>query len=216
MKPAFDPTLYLVTDPDLGRGRPLEAIVEAAVRGGATLVQLRDKGAGGGALLEQALALKRLLLPLGVSLIINDRVDVAAAAGLGCHLGQTDLPARAARSILGPDALLGLSLDAVEQAAAADPDLLDYLAFGPFAGTTTKADAGPAVGAARLAEVRKRTHLPLVAIGGIGRGNTGEAIAAGADGVAVVSAIVAADDPEAAARSIRNAIDDARNRKGAA
>ena len=212
MKPAFDPTLYLVTDPDLARGRPLEAIVAAAVRGGATLVQLRDKRSDGRPLLEVALALKQRLDERGIPLIVNDRVDVAAAAGVGCHLGQTDLPAAAARAVLGQDALLGLSLDRVEQADDADPALLDYLAFGPFAGTSTKTDAGPATGAAMLARVRARTHLPLVAIGGIGPENAAEAIRAGADGVAVVSAIVGEDDPEAAARRLRAAIDAARAR----
>ena len=109
-----------MTDPGLGRGRPLVEIVAAAVRGGVTLVQLRDKAADGRALLEQARALIALLGPLGVPLIVNDRVDVALAAGAaGCHVGQSDLPAAAARALLGPEAILGVSLDAVEQARAA-------------------------------------------------------------------------------------------------
>jgi thiamine-phosphate pyrophosphorylase len=210
MRPPFDLTLYLVTDPDLGRGRRLEDIVGAAVRGGATLVQLRDKGADGGPLLAQAEALRDLLAASGIPLIVNDRVDVAAAAGVGCHLGQSDLPPAAARAVLGPDALLGLSLDAIEQTGSLDPSLLDYVAFGPFAGTATKRDAGPAVGTAKLRELRARTRLPLVAIGGIDATNAGLAIKVGADGVAVVSAIVAADDPEAAARRIRETVDQAR------
>jgi thiamine-phosphate pyrophosphorylase len=207
----FDPTLYLVTDPALGRGRPLAEIVAAAVQAGVTLVQLRDKEAGGRALLEQARALQALLAPLGVPLIVNDRVDVAVAAGAaGCHVGQGDLPAAAARALLGPDAILGVSLDAVHQVAAVDPALVDYVAHGPFAPTLTKADAGEPVGAEGLAMVRRLTALPLVAIGGIDAENAGRAIEAGADGIAVVSAIVAAPDPTAAARGLRAVIDTAR------
>jgi thiamine-phosphate pyrophosphorylase len=207
----FDPSLYLVTDPDLGRGRPLAEIVAAAVRGGVTLVQLRDKAAGGRALLEQARALIALLTPQGVPLIVNDRVDVALAAGAaGCHVGQSDLPAAAARALLGPDALLGVSLDAVEQIRDIDPAIVDYVAHGPFATTATTPDAGAAVGAAGIARVRARTELPLVAIGGLDAANLGAAIGAGADGVAHVSAIVAAADPEAASRELAGALAAAR------
>jgi thiamine-phosphate pyrophosphorylase len=206
----LDPTLYLVTDPGLGGGRPLPEIVAAAVRGGVTLVQLRDKQAEGRALLAQACALRDLLAPLGVPLLVNDRADVAHAAGVGVHLGQSDLPAEAARAMLGPDAIVGVSLDQVEQARAADPGIVDYVAFGPFAATATKGDAGPPVGAARLAEVRALTALPLVAIGGIGPANAAAAIAAGADGVAIVSALMAAPDPQAAARELRQIIEAAR------
>ena len=103
-------------------------------------------------------------------LLINDRIDIALAAGAaGCHVGQTDLPAEDARALLGPDAILGTSLDAIEQARAVDPEHLDYVAYGPFAPTATKGDAGPPIGAAGLAAVRTLTALPLVAIGGIGK-----------------------------------------------
>jgi thiamine-phosphate pyrophosphorylase len=209
--PDFNPTLYLVTDPDLAGARPLAEVVAAAVKGGATLVQLRDKEAGGRALLEQARSLKALLDPLGVALIVNDRVDVAVAAGAaGCHVGQSDLPAAAARALLGPEPILGVSLDRVEQIAEIDPEIVDYVAHGPFAATATKPDAGAPVGAAGLAAVRARTRLPLVAIGGIDDGNAGEAVRAGADGIAVVSAIVAAADPEAASRQLLRAVETAR------
>jgi thiamine-phosphate pyrophosphorylase len=211
IRPRFDPTLYLVTDPALGGARPLLETVAQAVAGGVTLVQLRDKQAFGRALLEQARALVALLAPLGVPLIVNDRVDVAVAAGAaGCHLGQSDLPAAAARALLGPNAILGVSLDAVHQVATVDPALVDYVAHGPFAPTLTKADAGGPVGAEGLAMVRRLTALPLVAIGGIDAGNVGAAIRAGADGIAVVSAIVAAADPAAASRELRAAIAAAR------
>jgi thiamine-phosphate pyrophosphorylase len=208
----LDPTLYLVTDPDLCRGRTLREIVAQAVRGGVTLVQLRDKQAGGGALLNEARALRQVLDPLGVPLIVNDRADVAAAAEAGCHVGQTDLPAREARAVVGDGALLGLSLDQVEQAGSIDPGILDYIAFGPFATTGTKTDAGAPVGPQGVRAVRAVTRLPLVAIGGIDAGNAGAAIEAGADGIAVVSAIMAAPDPGAAARELRGVIDAARQR----
>jgi thiamine-phosphate pyrophosphorylase len=209
--PDFDPTLYLVTDPALAGGRPLAEVVRAAVKGGATVVQLRDKEAGGRALLEQARSLKALLDPLGVALIVNDRVDVAVAAGAaGCHVGQNDLPAAAARALLGPEPILGISLDRIEQIAEVDPEIVDYVAHGPFAATATKPDAGAPVGVAGLAAVRARTRLPLIAIGGIDNGNAGEAVRAGADGIAVVSAIVAAADPEAASRQLLRAVETAR------
>ena len=206
----FDPTLYLVTDPELARGRALIDLVAAAVRGGVTLVQLRDKHAEGRALLETARALKAVLDPLRVPLLVNDRADVAHAAGAGCHVGQTDLPAEAARAILGPDAILGVSLDAPDQARSIDRDLVDYVAYGPFAATATRADAGGPIGSDGLAAVAKETMLPLVAIGGIDARNAAEAVRAGADGIAVVAAIMAADDPEAASRALRAAIDAAK------
>ena len=210
----FDPTLYLVTDPELARGRRLSDVVGAAVRGGVTLVQLRDKHAGGRALLETARALKSVLDPLGVPLLVNDRVDVAHAAGVGCHVGQSDLPAAAARAILGPDAILGVSLDDPEQARAIDPAQVDYVAHGPFAATATKADAGGAVGAEGLAAARRLTGLPLIAIGGIDARNAAAAMRVGADGIAVVSAIIAAADPEAASRELRAVIDAAKTEVG--
>jgi thiamine-phosphate pyrophosphorylase len=212
---AFDPTLYLVTDPDLLAGRDLLEVVGAAVRGGVTLVQLRDKRAEARDLYHEALALKALLAPHGVPLIVNDRVDVAAAAGIGCHIGQSDLPPAAARALLGEDALLGWSIDQAEQARAADPELLDYVAHAPFAATGTKADAGAPVGAAGMRTVRALTDLPLVAIGGIDETNAEAAIAAGADGVSLVRALVAAADPAAVAAGLRAVIDRARGRKAA-
>lgn len=207
MRRRFDPTLYLVTDPELARGRALAEVVAAAVRRGVTLVQLRDKHANGRALLEQAQMLKAVLDPQGVPLIVNDRADVAHAAGVGCHVGQSDLAPAAARAILGPDAILGVSVDQVDQARALDPALVDYVAYGPFAATATKANAGSPIGAGGLAAVRRLTLLPLIAIGGIDGRNVALAVRAGADGIAVISAIMAAADPEGAARELRAVID---------
>lgn len=214
MSQHFDPTLYLVTDPDLIGERALLDVVMRAVAGGVTLVQLRDKRVDARPLLEAAKALGAALAPRGVPLLVNDRVDVARAAGVGCHVGQTDLPVEAAREILGPDAILGVSIDQVEQARAVDPEHVDYLAYGPFAPTATKPDAGAPIGVAGLAEVRALTALPLVAIGGLDAGNLKGAIQAGADGIAVVRAILAAADPEAAARALLEAIEAARQPSG--
>ena len=212
-RPRLDPTLYLVTDPDLTLGRSVVEVVAQAVRGGVTLVQLRDKKADGRLLLEQARALKALLEPQRVPLIVNDRVDVAYAAGVGCHVGQTDLPWQEARRLLGAEAPIGLSLDRAGQARTVRSGSLDYVAFGPFATTGTKADAGAPVGVAGIRAVRTLTTRPLVAIGGVHAGNAAAAIEAGADGVAVVSAIMAADDPERAARALRAVIEETRRRR---
>ena len=211
---AFDPRLYLVTDPGLVGDRSLIDIVDEACNGGVTIVQLRDKMAEARDLLEMAQALKALLDPKGVPLIINDRVDIAAFAGVGCHVGQTDLPVEAARAILGDDAILGVSLDHVEQTRAADPTMLDYVAHGPFSVTSTKPDAGVPVGLQGISEVRALTALPVVAIGGIDASNAADAIRAGANGIAVVSAVMAADHPRTAASVLSDIVDHALTESG--
>ncbi len=214
-KPAFDLTLYLVVGSDVTQGRPLDAVVAAALRGGVTLVQLREKALGDAELVEAARALKALLAPLGVPLIVNDRVAVAKAAGAdGVHLGQDDLDAARARAMLGPDALIGVSAGSAEEAARVDRDFADYVGIGAVFTTATKLDAGPAIGVAGLAALAARLRpLPVVAIGGIGADNAAQVMAAqvgagrAADGIAVVSAICSAQDPEAAARALRREID---------
>jgi thiamine-phosphate pyrophosphorylase len=199
--------LYLVTDRGLAGGRGIEGVVEAAVRGGVTAVQLREKECCTRDFVELGRALARLLAPLGVPLIVNDRVDVALAIGAsGVHIGQRDMDCAAARRLLGSDAAIGLSIETVEQARAAEALDADYLGVGPVFPTATKADAAPALGLAGLAQVRAVSRHALVAIGGIGAGNARQAMEAGADGVAVVSAICAAGDPERAARELWHAI----------
>jgi thiamine-phosphate pyrophosphorylase len=137
-------------------------------------------------------------------LIVNDRADIAAAAGAhGVHLGQEDGDPSRARALLGPGAIIGQSAGDLAELARVDPGLVDYVGIGPFASTATKGDAGAPLGAAGFARLRAATPLPAVAIGGMGPANAAQAIAAGADGVAVVSAICAAEDPEAAARALR-------------
>ena len=166
------------------------------------MVQVRDPGAKAGALVETARALVAALAPFGVPLIVNDRPDVALAAGAaGVHLGQDDLPVAAARAILGPDAIIGLSITHVDQAADVAWDLVDHVGAGPVFATATKADAAPPLGLAGLAEVCARALKPVVAIGGIDLSRAPSCLHAGAAGVAIVSAIASAPDPEAAARA---------------
>jgi thiamine-phosphate pyrophosphorylase len=210
VKPAFDLTLYLVVGSGVTQGRPLDEVVTAALRGGVTLVQLREKALGDAELVEAARALKGRLAPLGVPLILNDRVEVAKAAGAdGVHLGQDDLDAARARQILGPDGLIGVSAGTAEEAARIDKGLADYVGIGAVYATATKPDAGPPIGIAGLSTLAAAlAPLPVVAIGGIGAGNAAEVMASSAaDGIAVVSAICGAPDPEAAARTLRRQID---------
>ncbi|NMM04822.1 thiamine phosphate synthase [Polaromonas sp.] len=199
--------LYLVTDQSLVRGRPLADVVAAAVQGGVSCVQLREKNLGTRDFLAQALMLKKLLAPHRVPLVINDRIDIALACGAeGVHLGQSDLPVTEARRLLPPEVFIGWSvesMDEVLQSVALPLDSLDYLGVSPIFATPTKTDIGNAWGLGGLARVRAATRLPLVAIGGIHAGNARQVLQAGADGLAVVSALCAADDPQAAAAGIR-------------
>jgi thiamine-phosphate pyrophosphorylase len=212
---AVDVRLYALVDPDRDGGRDLAELARLVTRGGATLVQLRDKHGDTRAMVERARAVKAALAPFGVPLLINDRVDVALAAGAdGAHVGQDDMAVADARRLLGPKAIIGLSIKTVAQAAAAPIDLLDYVGIGGVFATTSKdntsAPIGP-TGLARIAEVfRKRApKFPLCAIAGIDATNAASAIAAGADGVAVISALSLASDPQAAARQLRAVVDEA-------
>jgi thiamine-phosphate pyrophosphorylase len=203
-----DLRLYLVTDRALAKGQPLDDLVRQAVAGGVTVVQLRDKEASTRELLALAERLQGLLVPQQVPLIINDRIDVALAVGAaGAHLGQHDMPAGHARRLLGHDRLLGVSVSTVEEALRAERDGADYLGVSPIYATPTKPDTPPAVGLAGLRALRAATRLPLVAIGGLAAANLRPVLTSGADGIAVVSAIMAADDPAAAARALRAQID---------
>lgn len=207
----YDWTLYLVTDRRLAGARPLPDLVAAAVRGGVTAVQLREKHCATREFVELARALKALLAPLRVPLIVNDRVDVAlAACADGVHVGQSDMDCRDVRSLLGPSAVIGLSVENLDQAMAAPPDA-DYLGVSPVFSTPTKTDTASEWGLAGLAALRRAARRQLVAIGGIHCGNAARVIGSGADGIAVVSAICAAPDPELAARALRREISRARN-----
>ena len=203
----IDYSLYLVTDRALARGRPLADVVRAAVAGGVTCVQLREKEASAREFVAAARELLALLRPLGVPLIVNDRIDVALAAGAdGVHVGQQDLSVADARRLGPPGWIVGVSAESVADAARAERDGADYVGASPVFATPTKADHAPPLGLAGLRALRAATKLPLVAIGGLHAGNARETIRAGADGLAVVSAIVAADDPRAAAAELRREI----------
>ena len=198
--------LCLVTDSALANGRSLAVIVAAAVKGGVTLVQLREKTASTRAFIEQAKVLKRLLAPLRVPLLINDRIDVALAAGAdGAHVGQQDMPVALARQLLGPAAIIGLSITELGQVRDRDVELADYLGVGPIFAQSTKLDATSPLGLDGLVEVRRATGKPIVAIGGVSAANADAVRSAGADGIAVVSAIMGADDPRAAAAALVSA-----------
>ncbi len=199
--------LYLVTDRRLAGSRPLVDVVTAAVSGGVAAVQLREKDCSTRDFVALARRLKSALAPLGVPLIINDRVDVALAAGAdGVHLGQADMDYRDVRQLVGPNFLVGLSVDTMEQALQASDLDADYLGVSPIFDTPTKPDTARAWGTGLLAALRARSRHVLVAIGGINASNARQVIEAGADGIAVVSAICAAPDPAAAARELRRII----------
>jgi thiamine-phosphate pyrophosphorylase len=204
---AFDPTLYLVTDQRLCGERSLADVVDRAVRGGVTLVQLRDKRQNIREMVELGRALRALLQPRGVPLLVNDRVDVALAVQAeGAHLGQSDMPVELARRMLGPEAIIGLSLERMAELAEGERDDVDYYGASPIYPTPTKTDTGPGWGLDGLRALRIATVRPIVAIGGVNAGNAEAVIRAGAAGLAVVSALCAAPDPTAAAQELRNAI----------
>lgn len=194
MKPAIDYSIYLVTDDDCLKGRQLLPCVEQALAGGVTLVQYRAKNTDGGVMYKEALALKALCDKYHVPLIINDRLDIAQAVGAaGVHLGQDDLPCRAARKILGEDYIIGVSAHNPLEAVQAARDGADYLGCGAVFGTATKQDVAK-LGVANLRAIRSAVQIPMVGIGGINLANYAEVLAAGADGAAIVSGILAQDD----------------------
>lgn len=200
--------LYLVTDRGLIGDRSLEEVVLGAVRGGVTMVQLREKEASTREFIDLARRLLERLRPLGVPLIINDRVDVALAVGAdGVHIGQQDMPYPIARRLLGPKAIIGLSVETLEELQEAEAYDVDYLGISPVFPTPTKPDTRGAWGLEGLREARRRSRHKLVAIGGIGPHNVRQVLEAGAHGIAVVSAICADPDPEEAAGLLRKEID---------
>ncbi len=207
----MDYGVYLVTDRALCRGRALADVVEATVAGGVTVVQLREKHVDTREFVELARALKALLAPRGVPLLINDRVDVALACRAdGVHVGQGDMHPADVRALLGSTALIGLSVETMDQAREAEALDVDYLGVSPVFATPTKTDTAMPWGLDGLARLRAATGYTLVAIGGIGAANAASVLAAGADGLAVVSALCAADDPERAAAELRGVVRTAR------
>lgn len=200
--------LYLVTDQSSAAGRTLTDVVAAAVQGGVTCVQLREKELNTCDFFAQAILLKELLAPYGIPLVINDRIDVALACGAqGVHLGQSDMPVEAARRLLPPEVFIGWSVETMDDVVRSAALPVDYLGVSPIHATPTKTDTQAPWGLEGLRRVRSATALPLVAIGGIHAGNARAVLSAGADGLAVVSALCGAQDPRAAATALRKLVD---------
>ncbi|MDD8020897.1 MAG: thiamine phosphate synthase [Acidobacteriota bacterium] len=209
----LDLSLYLVTDQKLAENRDLIDLILKAIRGGVTAVQLREKDIPAREFYQLALQVRKAI-PREIPLIINDRLDIALAAGAdGLHLGQADLPAGIARQHFGPQAIIGLSIENIQQLKEARHLPVNYLAISPVFPTPTKADTGPAWGLAGLKTARQLTDLPLVVIGGLNERNAATVMETGVDGLAVVSAICSQPDPERAARRLKSIITEARKNK---
>jgi thiamine-phosphate pyrophosphorylase len=200
---AFDLGVYLVTDRACCGARGVDAVVAAAIANGATLVQLRDKGADARPMLELGRRLQALLRPAGIGLIVNDRIDVAQALDAdGVHVGQQDMPYSEARRLLGAAKIIGVSVGSEAEAREAAGCDVDYVGVGPVFPTATKPDAGAALGAAETARLARVCRHRAVAIGGIDTVNAAAVYAAGVEGVAVISAVCAAADPGEATRRL--------------
>ena len=212
----FDYSLYLVTDRTLSLGRSTVEVVRAAIRGGVSCVQLREKGCSTREFMDEARLLKALLAGTGVPLFINDRLDVALAVGAdGVHLGQNDLPIADARRLVGNRMIIGISAESVADAIRAEAEGADYIGASPVFTTPTKTDTAPPLGLDGLRAIRRAVQLPLVAIGGIDADNASQVLRAGADGLAVVSAIVSAPCPRTAAAGLRQRIQSTHNEEPA-
>jgi len=205
-------SLYLVTDRALAGDRPVEEVVEEAVKGGVTMVQLREKECPKAEFVSRALRLKRILRSYGVPLIINDDVEVAMLSGAdGVHLGQSDMSPLRAREILGPDRIIGLSVENFDEVQQAQFQNVDYIAASPVFKTGTKTDTKTEFGIDGVRRMVRMSTLPIVGIGNMNAGSAGDVICAGADGVAVVSAIMASPQPRRAASEIMDVIEEARS-----
>jgi len=199
----IDYSLYLVTDRDLLGGRNLVNEIRKAVKGGVTMVQLREKKAGSREFYQLAVAVKMELDAAGIPLIINDRLDIALAAGAdGLHIGQEDLPLPLAAELMPAGSIIGISASSVEQGRDAVRLGASYIGAGPVFYTSTKEDASCPIGLEGLREIKKLNNIPLIAIGGINEDNLSMVKNAGADGAAVVSALMGNPDIEAAARRL--------------
>ena len=216
-----DLRLYALVDPAVAGGRTLPDLARL-IAPSTTLVQLRDKHGSTRAMIEEARALEEVLAPKGIPLLINDRVDVALAAQSdGVHVGQDDMPVADARLLLGRSAIIGLSVKTLAQAQAAPLELLDYVAIGGVYATTSKDNTAAPIGIDGLRTIAqairtRKPGFPVCAIAGITDANAADVIAAGADGVSVISALSLAPDPAAAARALRTVVDDARKQRAVA
>lgn len=207
--------LYFVTDRSLCGEKPLAEVVLQAVRGGAACVQLREKNVSTRFFVEEARRIKALMAPYGVPLIINDRLDVALAVGAdGVHVGQADMPYETARKLMGTQAIIGLSVETWEDVERAQAQDCDYLGVSPVFATPTKTDTKEPWGLEGLVKIRAFSRHPLVGIGGLNAGNAEAVVMAGADSVAVVSAICTSADPFATAQEIDQIIRSALAKRG--
>ena len=208
----IDYSLYVITDRHLQGSRTTSWVIEEVIRGGATVVQLREKGISTRDYFKSALLIRQVTKNAGLPLIINDRVDIALAVGAdGVHLGDEDLPLVSVRRI-APNLIIGYSADSIDTALQAEKEGADYLGVGSVFATTTKPDAGSSIGIPQLGEIKKAVSIPVVAIGGITIDHLLEVMNTGVDGVAVISAIVAAPSPATATRGFRVGIDSYRKR----
>lgn len=206
--------VYLVTDRDLCCNRSLLDVVLQAVQSGTAYVQLREKDLSTHDFVEEAIAVKKLLLPFHVPLIINDRIDVALACGAdGVHIGQNDMPYETARRLMGDKAMIGLSVETWADVEASQNLDVDYIGVSPVFPTPTKTDTKEAWGLEGLQKIKSFSRHPLVAIGGINECNARTVVQAGADCLAVVSAVCSADDPAAAVINLNDIINSALREK---
>ncbi|MGB5931814.1 MAG: thiamine phosphate synthase [Anaerolineae bacterium] len=207
----MDCTLYVITDAKLSRGRSHLEVAQATIEGGASIIQFRDKQMSTRQLVETARKIKELTDEASIPLIINDRLDVALAVDAdGVHVGQDDMPAALARQLIGPHKILGVSASTVEEALQAEREGADYVSASPVFTTPTKPDAPPPTGLEGLKAIVEAVNLPVIAIGGINEKNAAEVIEAGAQGIAVISAVISAPDIVAAARYLRETVEAAR------
>ena len=207
--------VYLVTDRGLCRNRPLRDVVFKAVQGGVSCVQLREKDMPTCDFIEEAVAVKKILLPFQVPLIINDRIEVALACGAdGLHIGQQDMPYDKARKLMGEKAIIGLSVETWEDVESVEKLDVNYIGVSPVFATPTKTDTKEPWGIAGLRKIRAFSRHILVAIGGINISNAQAVAEAGADCLAVVSAVCSADDPVAAATELKNIMDEVTKKRG--
>jgi thiamine-phosphate pyrophosphorylase len=203
----IDWRLCFIADSEAAGGRDILLLIAEAVEGGATIIQLRGKKWTSREFLEIGIRACRFLGPIKIPLIINDRVDIALACKAdGVHLGQDDMPLPYAREILGKDRIIGISIATPEEADAAENSGADYVGAGPVFSTLSKKDIGPLLGLEGLRTIREKVKIPILAIGGITASNVADALSAGADGVAVISAIAAAENPRRAATEIIESI----------
>lgn len=201
--PSIDFSLYLITDRTQTGGRPLAVVVREALEGGVRAVQLREKDLRGCELFRLATELRDITREYGARLMVNDRPDIALAVEAdGVHLGTGSLPVAAARHILGPGRLIGYSTHAVREAVQAEADGADFVTFGPVYHTPSKLAYGSPLGLERLAEASSSLSIPVFALGGVKKTSIVEILTHGARGIALISAIIAADDPRAAAASL--------------